>query len=147
MQFMTPLESAMKTWLISFACLFLLAPAAGLPQAATDDPAKSAPAAEEIKGDLEAARLGWTLIDAGALVIDVRSPGEFSGGHVDGALNIVHTDTEALAAAIGPDQDRSVVLYCASGRRSGLAIADLEELGYEALYNATGYDALQATQP
>lgn len=137
----------MKTWPITLACLLLLAPAAGLPQAAANDPAKSAPAAEEIQGDLEAARQGWALIDDGALVIDVRSPGEFSGGHVDGALNIVHTDIEALAAAIGPDQDQSVVLYCGSGRRSGLAIADLEDLGYTALFNATGYDALQATQP
>lgn len=137
----------MKTWLISLACLLLLAPAAGLPQAAAEDPAGTAPVAKEIQGDLESARLGWTLINAGALVIDVRSPGEFSEGHVDGALNIVHTDIDALAAAIGPDLDRSVVLYCGSGRRSGLAIAGLEELGYEALYNATGYDALQATQP
>ncbi|HSM68965.1 MAG TPA: rhodanese-like domain-containing protein [Xanthomonadales bacterium] len=137
----------MKTWPIALACLLLLAPAAGLPQAAADDPTKTAPAAEEIQGDLEAARQSWALIEDGALVIDVRSAGEFSGGHVDGALNIAHTDIEALAAAIGPDLNRSVVLYCGSGRRSGLAIAGLEELGYEALYNATGYDALQATQP
>lgn len=137
----------MKTWLIALACLLLLAVLAGLPQAVAEDPAKTAPAAEEIQGDLEAARQGWALIEDGALVIDVRSPGEFSGGHVDGALNIVHTDIEALAAAIGPDRDRSVVLYCGSGRRSGLAIVDLEEVGYTALYNATGYDALQATQP
>lgn len=121
----------MKTWPITLACLLLLTPAA----------------ADEVQGDLEAARQGWALVEDGALVIDVRSPGEFSGGHVDGALNIVHTDIEALAAAIGPDQDRSVVLYCGSGRRSGLAIAGLEELGYTALFNATGYDALQATQP
>lgn len=144
---MTPNESAMKSWPIALACLLLLTPAAGLPQAAADDPAKTAPATEEIRGELEAARRGWALIEDGALVIDVRSPGEFSRGHVDGALNIVHTDIEALAAAIGPDQDRSVVLYCGSGRRSGLAITELEELGYTALFNATGYDALQATQP
>lgn len=137
----------MKTWLIALACLLLLAPVAGLPQATADGPAQTALAAKEIQGDLEAARRGWVLIEDGALVIDVRSPGEFSGGHVDGALNIVHTDIEELAAAIGPDQGQSVVLYCGSGRRSGLAIAGLEELGYTALFNATGYDALQAAQP
>jgi phage shock protein E len=141
MQSMTPKEAAMKTWLIAVACLLLLAPAAA------DDPARTAPAAKEIQGDIKAARQGWALIEDGALVIDVRSPGEFSGGHVDGALNIVHTDVEALAAAIGPDQGQSVVLYCGTGRRSGLAIAGLEALGYTALFNATGYGALQATQP
>lgn len=101
---------------------------------------------QSLSGDLDAARTGWQRIHDGALLIDVRSTEEFEGGHLEGALNIVHTDIDALAAAIGNDHDRSVVLYCASGRRAGRAEAALEERGYTGIFNASGLDALQAAQ-
>ncbi|MDX1461034.1 MAG: rhodanese-like domain-containing protein, partial [Xanthomonadales bacterium] len=100
-----------------------------------------------VRGDVETAAQAWNLIDQGALVIDVRRPDEFEGGHIEGAINIVHTDTEALAAAIGDDLDRPVVLYCGSGRRAEMSKAVLEELGYSGIVNGTGYGALKVTQP
>jgi phage shock protein E len=102
---------------------------------------------KQVKGDITAAEQAWVMINNGALVIDVRSEGEFDAGHLEGALNIVHTDTDALAAAIGEDLDRPVVFYCGSGRRAGLAKTILEESGYSGIYNASGYEALLETQP
>jgi len=101
----------------------------------------------DLRGDLEQARSAWQLIDDGALVIDVRSEGEFASGHLAGAQRIPFDDTDALQAAIGEDRERPVVLYCGSGRRVGLAIEALEARGYEELFNATGLDALQAARP
>ncbi len=98
-------------------------------------------------GNVEQAAKGWEMITAGALLVDVRSSEEYAEGHVEGAVNIAHTETAALAELIGPDHDRPVVLYCGSGRRAGLAQAALEALGYSGVFNATGYEALQATQP
>ncbi len=103
--------------------------------------------ADELRGDRAAASAGWEQIDAGALVIDVRSEGEYANGHLPDARRIDYTDTDALAAAIGSDKTRSVVLYCGSGRRAERARGALLERGYENVFNAGGLDALQATQP
>ncbi len=85
----------------------------------------------------------WKKIGEGALVIDVRTPEEFSSGHLDDALNIVHDQTEALVQAIGGDKGRSVVLYCRTGRRSGLAKDALLGMGYTNVFNGGGFTALR----
>ena len=89
----------------------------------------------------------WKSIGEGALVIDVRSAEEFASGHLDGALNVVHTETEALAQAIGDDKSRSVVLYCRSGNRSGRALNSLQERGYTNVINGGGFSALRDAKP
>ena len=103
--------------------------------------------ASEIKGDIVAAREGWELINQGALLIDVRTVDEYEGGHIEGSLNIIHSEISALAEAIGPEMDRAVVVYCRSGGRAGRAQKALEDLGYTAIFNASGYAALEATRP
>jgi phage shock protein E len=95
----------------------------------------------------QAAEQGWQYIQAGALLVDVRSGEEFAGGHIEGAINIPFDQVDALVEALGPDHDREVVLYCGSGRRAGIAADALRERGYTGVYNATGYGELQATQP
>ena len=98
-------------------------------------------------GNLEAAKQAWPMIEQGALLIDVRTGGEFSQGHIDGALNIPWQQTDDLLAAIGTDKQRPVVVYCRSGNRSGKAKVVLETKGYTHVFNATGYEALKETKP
>lgn len=100
-----------------------------------------------VKGDPEAAEQGWSLVANGALLVDVRSEEEYQSGHIEGAVNVPHTDTQALAEIIGTDKNQPVVLYCGSGRRAGLAQEALESLGYTAVFNASGYEAMDATRP
>ena len=104
-------------------------------------------AALAVKGDTKQAEAGWALIQSGALLVDVRTPEEYAGGHIEGAVNVPYTETDKLASAIGEDKDRSVVVYCGSGRRAGKAKTALEALGYTHIFNATGYEALLATAP
>lgn len=99
-----------------------------------------------IRGNTEQAEAAWLLIEEGALIIDVRSEAEFESGHLPGAINVPHEDTETLIELIGPDQERSVVLYCGSGRRAEAAKQKLEAASYTGVYNASGLDALLATQ-
>lgn len=76
------------------------------------------------------------LVEAGARLIDVRSPAEFGGGHLPGAVNIPLDQLAARAAEL-KKSDKPIVLYCASGMRSGQAkrilagagIAGLHDLG------------------
>jgi len=98
-------------------------------------------------GDQNAAKQAWPMIENGALLIDVRSKKEFEGGHLEGAVNIEWDQIDALAATIGSDKQRQVVLYCRSGNRVGKSIAILETKGYSNLFNATGLEALKATRP
>lgn len=75
-------------------------------------------------------------LSAGAVVIDVRSPAEFHAGAHPGALNI---PLQELAGRLGEiPRDRPVVLYCASGARSGMALAMLRRAGYADVVNAGG---------
>jgi phage shock protein E len=98
-------------------------------------------------GDPAAASQAWPMIEAGALVIDVRSEEEFAVGHLEGAINIQWHDSEAIARAIGVNKQRQVVMYCRSGNRAGKSITKMQALGYDNIYNATGLEALEETRP
>lgn len=70
-------------------------------------------------------------LDAGAALIDVRSPAEFSGGHLPGAENVPVQDIGAQASSLGD----AVVVYCASGMRSARAAAVLRRAGVTTVYD------------
>jgi phage shock protein E len=75
-------------------------------------------------------------IDAGAMIIDVRTPDEFRDGAYPGAVNIPVSNLGARLAEI--PKDKSVVLYCASGARSSSAARVLKQAGYTDVINAGG---------
>jgi phage shock protein E len=77
------------------------------------------------------------LVQEGAKLVDVRSPGEFAAGHIAGAVNIPVGDLRARADSLGA-KDRPVVLYCASGSRSAMARSTLMGLGFTQVYNLGG---------
>ena len=65
-----------------------------------------------------------------ALVIDVRSPGEFNSGHLPAAINIpLDTIDTALPRRV-KDKNQIVLLHCLSGARSGMAKDKMKSLGY-----------------
>ncbi len=72
---------------------------------------------------------GQSRVGQGAVLLDVRTPGEFASGHLPGALNIPVGDLPNRLAELPENQ--GVVLYCASGARSGRAASFLRERGYE----------------
>ena len=69
------------------------------------------------------------LVEGGALLLDVRTPAEFTSGHVSGAVNIPVQDLGARIAEVGPTS-RPVVVYCRSGARSAAAANLLRGRGY-----------------
>jgi phage shock protein E len=77
------------------------------------------------------------LVARGARLVDVRTPAEFAGGHVSGAVNVSHEQVEARAGELGP-RDTPVVLYCRTGRRTAVAAAALARLGYTRVYDLQG---------
>lgn len=75
-----------------------------------------------------------SLVASGARVVDVRTADEFASGHVPGAIHIPYDELPGRAAEIGP-ASTPVVLYCRSGRRSGIAVEALRKAGYTKLYD------------
>ncbi len=82
-----------------------------------------------------------------ALVLDVRTPEEFAGGHLDKAENIpvdqVDTQIDAIAAKVGGDKSKPIAVYCAAGGRAAKAKTALEKAGFTNVTNAGGYKDLK----
>lgn len=76
-----------------------------------------------------------------AIYLDVRDPGEFSAGHLPGALNISRGTLEFQVFSKIPDQSAKIYVYCKTAGRSTLATKALNDLGYK---NACLMDAQYA---
>lgn len=73
------------------------------------------------------------IINGGAMLVDVRSPGEFKSGSVKGAVNIpLDSVTAQIAKFKGKE---NIVVFCRSGNRSGQAKMILERNGIQNVYN------------
>lgn len=74
------------------------------------------------------------VIAKGAVIIDVRTPGEYGTGHVKGSVNI---PLDRLAGSISKlDKNKPLITCCASGMRSGSAKSILTNSGFAEVYNA-----------
>ncbi|BDG06007.1 rhodanese-like domain-containing protein [Anaeromyxobacter oryzae] len=74
------------------------------------------------------------LVAGGARLVDVRTPQEYAEGHPAGAVNIPYDEIARRAAELG-GPDTGVVVYCGTGRRSGIAAHTLRDLGYTSVYD------------
>jgi rhodanese-related sulfurtransferase len=81
------------------------------------------------------------LVKEGAMIIDVRTPAEFKGGHIKGAVNIPLQSLQASYAKI--PKNKTIITCCASGMRSGSAKSLLKAAGYT-VHNGGGWTSLNA---
>lgn len=84
-------------------------------------------------------------LDPGTVVIDVRTPGEFAAGHLEGALNIDVQSADFEARVSELDPAGTYFVYCRSGNRSAQAIARMEALGFGDLTNGGSVESAAAT--
>ena len=82
-------------------------------------------------------------LSQGALVIDVRSEGEFQERHLPGVINIPLGQLAHDIARHAPDKERPLLLHCLSGGRSGLGQGVLKRLGYRHVFNLGSYGRAQ----
>ncbi|MDR0801147.1 rhodanese-like domain-containing protein [Fluviicola sp.] len=76
-------------------------------------------------------------IKGGAFLVDVRTPSEFAGGSVKGAVNIpLNTLSNQLAKF---KNKKSIVVFCLSGGRSSQAKSILEQNGFQNVINGGGW--------
>jgi len=72
-----------------------------------------------------------------AMVVDVRTPGEFRGGAYPGAVNIPLDDLQMRIGELG-SKSRDITLYCASGARSAYGQRILMQMGFTNIKNGGG---------
>ena len=75
--------------------------------------------------------------EAGVVVLDVRTGGEFMTGHIANAINI---DVEGMTFdgdIKSLDKEATYAIYCHSGRRSVIAVNKLKDAGFKNLFNLT----------
>lgn len=77
-------------------------------------------------------------IDEGAAVIDVRTPEEYSGGHIASSRNIDIKDPKFLDIIQPLDKAKPYAVYCASGVRSGKAADIMREHGFANVFTLSG---------
>ena len=80
------------------------------------------------------------LVKNGAFLLDVRTTGEFSRGHVPGAKNIPMDQLRSKISSL--PKDKVIICYCASGVRSASAKGVLMAKGFKEVYNGGGCSAL-----
>jgi rhodanese-related sulfurtransferase len=84
------------------------------------------------------------LINNGAFLVDVRSPGEFAGGSAKGAKNIpLDQVSQRINEFKGKEQ---IVVFCRSGNRSGQAQSILEKNGFSNVTNGGTWDTVANLQ-
>ncbi len=81
------------------------------------------------------------LLERGAVIIDVRTKGEYQSGHIRGSVNIPLNTLGASLAKI--KKDKPVITRCASGMRTATARNILKSKGYNEVYNGGSWFSLQ----
>lgn len=98
----------------------------------TPTPAGAPSAAAGQRGDVDVATLAAKLPE-GVPVIDVRTPGEYAGGHVPGAVNVPLGFAVTDPALSALDKSQPVYVICQSGGRSARASDQLAAAGFHAV--------------
>jgi phage shock protein E len=136
----------MRSAIVFHVCSMLaLAGSAACERSVAPDPGAPAAVSPVSEGlpDRDPA-LARRLVAEGALLLDVRTPEEFASGHVEGAVNVPIGELDErmheIEALTGGDESKPIVVYCSSGRRSGMAKDKLLAAGYEQVTNLGGID-------
>ncbi len=82
------------------------------------------------------------LVKQGAIILDVRSKGEYGGGHIKGSINI---SVDQLSSSLSKlkDKNKAIITCCASGMRSASAKSILKSNGYKHVHNGGAWNSLQ----
>lgn len=83
------------------------------------------------------------LVKQGAIILDVRSKGEYSSGAIKGSINISLDQLNSNLSKL-KDKNQPIITCCASGMRSASAKNILKSNGYTNVHNGGGWSSLRS---
>jgi len=99
-------------------------------------------------------RIGWVsaaearrLLAGGAVVIDVRTEGEYERDHLPGVINIPVAAMGSNLIKRLPEKEKAILLHCFSGTRSAAACRTLKGQGYTEVHNLGSYSRARRLLP
>jgi rhodanese-related sulfurtransferase len=107
-------------------------------QAAAPEPEAPIQIIEDIAPEKALVLIGNNRNNTEFVIIDVRTPEEFAEGHIENAINIDFYSATFRDDLDKLDKDQTYLIYCRSGRRSGLSIPMMKELGFMEVYHLLG---------
>ncbi len=93
------------------------------------------PASEYV---VEPNRFSELMTQDSVLIVDVRTPGEYQAGRIEGAINIDFFDKDFTSKLEKLSKENKLLLYCKSGPRSGKAAKILAASGFGPIYDLKG---------
>jgi rhodanese-related sulfurtransferase len=88
--------------------------------------------------DLSVSEFSSKVAEAGIITLDVRTPGEFNEGHIEGAKLIDFQSGNFESEIATLDKTKTYAVYCRSGSRSGQAVKVMSDAGFTNIYNLDG---------
>lgn len=88
--------------------------------------------------DLGVSEFATKVAEAGVITLDVRTPGEYMGGFIEGAKNIDFQSGNFENEIAALDKNATYAVYCRSGNRSGQAVKVMHDAGFHNVYNLNG---------
>jgi rhodanese-related sulfurtransferase len=88
--------------------------------------------------DLGVKEFSAKVAEAGVITLDVRTPGEFMSGFIQGAQNIDFQSGNFENEIAALDKNATYAVYCRSGNRSGQAVKVMHDAGFHNVYNLNG---------
>jgi rhodanese-related sulfurtransferase len=88
--------------------------------------------------DLSVNEFSAKVAEAGVITLDVRTPGEFAEGHVEGARLIDFQSGNFENEIATLDKNATYAVYCRSGNRSGQAVKVMHDAGFMNVFNMNG---------
>jgi rhodanese-related sulfurtransferase len=88
--------------------------------------------------DLSVSEFSSKVTEAGIITLDVRTPGEFNEGHIEGAQLIDFQSGNFENEIATLDKSKTYAVYCRSGNRSGQAVKVMSDAGFTSVYNLNG---------
>jgi rhodanese-related sulfurtransferase len=88
--------------------------------------------------DLSVTEFSTKVSETDVITLDVRTPGEFMSGFIEGAKNIDFQSGNFENEIASLDKNATYAVYCRSGNRSGQAVKIMHDAGFHNVYNLNG---------
>lgn len=88
--------------------------------------------------DISVVTFQHKMEEPSSVVLDVRTPEERAEASIDGSVNINLFAPDFMDRIAELDKDKTYLVYCRSGARSGQACGVMERMGFKELYNLSG---------